>query len=192
VGIFMLSRSLFCFGLAALTLAAPVRAQSDSAPVAAPAADLSDYRLGTGDRVRIITFGEPSLTGEFQVSGVGTISLPLIGDIKAAGATTNELQSGITSALKNGFLNNPSISVEVLQYRPFYILGEVNKPGEYPYSIGATVMNAVATASGFTYRASKHKVMIKHANEREEKPYTLDPNTPVLPGDTIRVPERHF
>lgn len=188
----MLSRSIASFGFLLLMMSAPAVSQPTDAAPAAPSADLSDYQLGSGDHVRVITYGEPSLTGEFQISGVGTISLPLIGEIKAAGATTTQLQSSIVAALKNGYMTNPSVSVEVLSYRPYYILGEVNKPGQYPYTNGATVLNAVATASGFTYRANKHKVMIKHGGESDQKLYPLDPNTPILPGDSITVLERHF
>ena len=166
--------------------------KSDAVAAPAPAANLQDYRLGAGDHIRVMTFNEASLTGEFEISSAGTISLPLIGDVHAAGATTVDLQNRITAALKDGFINNPSVSVQVLTYRPFYILGEVNKPGQYPYTSAATVLNAVATATGFTYRANTHKVMIKHAGEAAEKLYLLDASTEVSPGDTIRILERHF
>ena len=150
------------------------------------------YHLGSGDKVRIITFGEGALTGEFVVSGAGTISLPLIGDIRALGLTTGELQINIQNALKNGFLTDPKVNVEVLNYRPFYILGEVTKPGEYPFTNGLTVLNAVATANGFTYRADTHHVFIKRANDTAERELDLTTTTPVEPGDTIRVKERFF
>ena len=150
------------------------------------------YRLGSGDKVRIQTFGENALTGEFNVSGGGTVSLPLVGDIRAQGLTTGELQIAIQNALKNGYLTDPQVSVEVLNYRPFYILGEVTKPGEYPFTNGLTVLNAVATANGFTYRADTHKVFIKRANETAEHELDLTTTTPVEPGDTIRVKERFF
>ncbi len=150
------------------------------------------YRLGPADKVRIITFDEASLTGEFVVSGSGTISLPLIGDVKAAGLTTAELQTEIQTTLSNGYLKDPKVNVEVLNYRPFYILGEVTKPGEYPYVNGLTVLNAVATANGFTYRADTHRVYIKRADETAEHEVDLTTTTPVEPGDTIRVKERYF
>jgi polysaccharide export outer membrane protein len=150
------------------------------------------YRLGTGDRVRVIVFGEDQLTGEFEVSGAGLISLPLIGNISAQGLTTVELQKVITTALSDGYLQDPRVSIEVLTYRPFYILGEVNKPGEYPYTDNLTVLNAVATANGFTYRAATRRVYIKHKNEPNEKLYPLTSSTIILPGDTIRIGERYF
>jgi len=150
------------------------------------------YRLGAADKVRVITFGEVALTGEFVVSGAGNISLPLIGDTRAQGLTTSELAQSIQTALKNGYLTDPKFSVEVLNYRPFYILGEVTKPGEYPYTNGLTVLNAVATANGFTYRADTHRVFIKRANETAEHEVDLTTTTPVAPGDTIRIKERFF
>lgn len=159
----------------------------------APARGLGDdYRLGSGDKIRVIVFGEDSLSGQFVVSGNGKISLPLVGDVNAANLTVSEFQSEVSAALSNGYLKDPKISIEVLTYRPFYILGEVNKPGEYPYSNGLTVLNAVATAGGFSYRAQTKKVFIRHATETSEKPQPLSSQTPVAPGDTIRIAERFF
>jgi protein involved in polysaccharide export with SLBB domain len=152
-----------------------------------------EYRLGSGDKLRISVFGEDTLSGEFLVpGGAGLIAFPLIGDVQAAGLTVNELQAEIESKLKPDYLKDPHVSIEVLNYRPFYILGEVMKPGEYPYTSGLTVLNAVATANGFTYRANTHKVYIKRANSTKEKQYPLDATTVVQPGDTIRIGERFF
>jgi protein involved in polysaccharide export with SLBB domain len=151
-----------------------------------------EYHLGAGDKLRIIVFGEDSLTGEFFVSGGGKIAFPLIGDVDAVGLTIPQLQAAIGAKLSDGYLKQPRVSAEVLNYRPFYILGEVMKPGEYPYTNGLTVLNAVATASGFTYRADTHKVFIKRAATSAEEQFPLTPGTPVLPGDTIRIGERFF
>ncbi len=150
------------------------------------------YRLGSGDRVRIIVFNEPTLTGEFDVSSAGTVSMPLIGEIKAQAATTTELQTRIAASLAAGYLKDPRVSVEVLNYRPFYILGEVGKPGSYPYTNGLTVLNAVATANGFTYRADQRHVFIKRDDGGPEQAFDLTTQTPVAPGDTIRIGERYF
>ena len=185
----------------ALTLAAGT-AVAQTAPDAAPAlqsaapamapADMG-YRLGAGDKVRIIVFGEDSLTGEYLVpGGAGKISFPLVGDITAGGLTVGELEKELVDALSDGFLKQPRVSIEVLEYRPFFILGEVMKPGEYPYTNGLTVLNAVATANGFTYRADTHKVYIKRATDTKEQQYQLTTSTPVEPGDTIRIGERFF
>jgi polysaccharide export outer membrane protein len=158
----------------------------------APATAL-DYKLGAGDKVRIIVFGEADLTGEFDVpGGGGTIAFPLVGDVRAGGLSVGELQAEIEAKLKDGYLKEPHVSIEVLNYRPFYILGEVTKPGEYPYTNGLTVLNAVATANGFTYRADTRHVFIKRANDPVEHEYPLTSETSVAPGDTIRIKERFF
>ena len=182
--------------LAGLLFAGAALAQAPAS--ADPAANASspvtdfEYHLGAGDKVRIIVFGEDSLTGEFFVSSAGTVSFPLIGDISAAGLTIPELQKAIETKLADGYLKQPKVSAEVLNYRPFYILGEVMKPGEYPYTSGLTVLNAVATAEGFTYRADTHKVYIKRATSLGEHEFPLTTATPVEPGDTIRIGERFF
>lgn len=154
--------------------------------------EVPEYRLGSADKIRVITYGEESLTGEFTVGGSGKVSLPLIGEVEAVGLTAREFQERVEAALKNGYLKDPRVSVEVLNYRPFYILGEVNKPGEYPYTNGLTVLNAVATAEGFTYRANKGKVFIKRADATKEEEFPLTGTTKVAPGDTIRIGERFF
>lgn len=154
--------------------------------------EVPEYRLGSGDKIRVITYGEESLTGEFQVGGTGKVSMPLVGELPAAGLTAREFQTNVENALKEGYLKDPRVSVEVLNYRPFYILGEVTKPGEYPYTNGLTVLNAVATANGFTYRANKGRVYIKRADGQKEEEYPLTGTTKVAPGDTIRIGERFF
>lgn len=151
-----------------------------------------EYKLGPGDKIRIIVFGEPDLGGEFVVSGEGTVSLPLIGDQRSTGLTSAQLQKQIEASLSDGYLKDPRVNVEVLTFRPFYILGEVTSPGEYAYSNGLTVLNAVARASGFTYRADKRKVYIKRAGENDERSYPLTTSTLVEPGDTVRIGERYF
>lgn len=152
----------------------------------------NQYILGNGDRLRITVFGEPELSGEFVVDGAGQISMPLIGEITAAGMSIRELQRSLETHFRNGYLNNPRISAEILNYRPFYILGEVNRPGEYPYTNGLTVFNAVATAQGFTYRANKRDVFIRGVNDLSERKVELTSSLLVRPGDTIRIGERLF
>ncbi|EDX82072.1 Polysaccharide biosynthesis/export protein [Brevundimonas sp. BAL3] len=171
---------------------------------ALPVADLSgpaveegvrtvpEYRLGAADKVRVNVFGEEALTGEFLVGGSGKVSLPLLGEVQAAGLTISQFQEEIANALRQGYINEPRVSAEVLNYRPFYILGEVNKPGEYPYTNGLTVLNAVATAEGFTYRADTRRVYIKRADVGGEQAFPLTTATQVAPGDTIRIGERFF
>ncbi len=150
-----------------------------------------EYQLGPADQLRITVFNEPGLTGPYVVGAQGTIAYPLVGDIRAAGLTVPEFTEALRAALGE-FVRTPSVSVEVTNYRPFFILGEVQRPGTYPYQVDITVMNAVATAGGFTYRANRSRVFIRHANEAEERAYDLTVSTPVLPGDTVRIGERIF
>jgi len=172
--------------------AEPIAPQSAaSLPVSLAKVD-SDYRLGVADKVRVIVFDEPSLSGEFLVNANGSLSMPLIGEVPVAGSTASVVTEAIRHRLADGFLKEPRVSIDVLTFRPFYILGEVNKPGEYPYSSGLTVLNAVATAQGFTYRANKKRVVVKHAGETEESKEKLAPDLQVRPGDTIRIQERFF
>jgi len=171
---------------------AQVVAATPSVPAAAAASAGYEYKLGSGDKIRVIIFGEPDLSGEFTISGDGIVSLPLIRDVRAGGLTASQLQANVENAFKEGYLKDPRVSIEVLTFRPFYILGEVVKPGEYPYSNGITVVNAVALASGYTYRANQKKVFIRHAGATVEEEVPLSSATPVAPGDTIRIAERYF
>lgn len=148
--------------------------------------------LSPGDKLKITTYGEPALTGEFVISPAGTISFPLIGEVKAAGLPAADIQKTLTTALADGYVVNPRVTVDVANFRPIYILGEVNKPGEYPYAIGLTVRGAVAKADGFTYRANEKRVFIKSAGETAERGYKLTADIPVAPGDTLRIGERYF
>ena len=160
---------------------------AEAAPSLAPA-----YRLGSGDQIRVIVFGEEDLSGEFFVDGSGAVSLPLVGEVNAAGRTVQEFRTELEARLSDGYLNDPRVSAEVLNYRPFYILGEVDQSGEYPYTDGLTVLNAVARAGGFTYRANTRIVFIQRADANEEIEVTLSPTLRVMPGDTIRIAERFF
>jgi protein involved in polysaccharide export with SLBB domain len=185
--------------LLALLLALPVAAWAQpvsqaaiAAPDAPPAAVQSDYQLGAADKVRIIVFNEPSLSGEFFVNTAGALSLPLIGDVTARGKTLNQVAQAITDQLKGRYVLQPRVSIDVLTFRPFYILGEVNKAGEYPYSTGLTVDAAVALAGGFTYRANRKKVFVRHINDDQPERVELSPDLKVMPGDTIRIGERYW
>jgi protein involved in polysaccharide export with SLBB domain len=164
------------------------------APVAPDTAvrQSGEYRLGINDKVRLLVFDESELSGEFAVNSNGALSLPLIGDVPAAGKTASEVRQVIEQRLASGYLVNPRVSLEVRDFQPFYILGEVNKPGEYPYSDGLTVQQAVATAQGYTYRAEKKRVFIKKNGETREEEIRLSADTKISPGDTIRVGERYF
>lgn len=188
---------LSTFGASA-SIAAAAPQPATSAPSTPPdsdlnaAADLNDYRLGADDKVRILVYNEPNLTGEYTVNSGGLISFPLIGDVEALDRTTQQVKQDIEKKLAAGYLRAPQVSIDVLTYRPFYILGEVNKPGDYPYSAGLTVLRAVATANGFTYRADEKHVYLKHAGETKETRFDLKTDRPVKPGDTLRIGERYF
>lgn len=165
-----------------------------SAPTAAAVDPTTptEYLLGTGDKLRLTVFNEPSLSGEFEVNSGGLISIPLIGSIKAQGETAHGLETAITQKLSSGYMRDPRVNIEVLKYRPFYIIGEVSKPGEYPYRNGMNIMSAVAVAGGFTYRANDQTVNIRRAGQAQEYSYPVTTTTMVLPGDIVRVSERLF
>jgi polysaccharide export outer membrane protein len=164
------------------------------APRARVAETAAPYTLGPGDKLRITVFGEETLTGEYGVTGAGEVSFPLIGNIPAAGRTVEDLQTELAAKLGNGFLADPRVSAEIINYRPYYILGEVARPGQYDFAVGLTIEQAVAAAGGFTYRANSRKVFLKRATETRERLVDLreSPSFPVRPGDTIRIGERFF
>jgi polysaccharide export outer membrane protein len=157
-----------------------------------PAYASNDYVLGVGDKVKITTFGEADLSGDFEVSSTGSISMPLIGEVQATGHTVSQIQSTIASKLMQGYMKNPHVSIEVLGYRPFFIVGEVMKPGSYNYVNGMTVINAVAMAGGYTYRADKDDIKVKHGDTGEAKEEKVSETSIVHPGDVLNVAERFF
>lgn len=186
--------ALMCLMLAACSSSAP-SLESTTAPAAASATgsvSTAEYRLGAGDKVRIIVFGEQDLSGEFVVGDSGNIDLPLVGSVNAKGATVAQFQDRVVKSLKNGYLNDPKVSVEVLNYRPFFITGEVKNGGEYPYKAGLTVQDAVGVAGGYTYRAETSTAYLRRAGEDREIKVSLDSRVSINPGDSIRIPERFF
>jgi polysaccharide export outer membrane protein len=153
---------------------------------------LDAYRLDSGDKLRVTVFGQMDLTDEYSVDGSGRVTLPLIDPVSARGQTTEELARGLEAALREKLLRNPSVSVEVTQYRPFFILGEVNQPGQYAYVNGLTVRTAAAIAGGFTYRASRAGVTITRRLDGAMLEGSATMDAPIMPGDTIIVAERLF
>ena len=151
-----------------------------------------DYRLGSGDKVRVIVFGEQDLSGEFVVGDNGNVDLPLIGSVEARGATVPELQGRIVRKLRDGYLNDPKVSVEVLNYRPFFITGEVKNGGEHPFKAGLTIQDAVGVAGGYTSRAETTYAYLRRAGADREVKVSLTTRVAVSPGDSIRIPERFF
>lgn len=177
---------------AAAVLLASCGGMVDSVPTARVAAEVPVYRLGADDKVRINVYGEDALNAEYLVGSDGSISFPLLGMVQAKGLTLAELQALLTRRLGESVLNDPKVSVDIVEYRPFYVLGEVQKAGQYPYRTGMTVFAAIATAGGFTYRANEKTVMIQRYGETVERSFPLSPQTIIAPGDTIRVKERYF
>jgi polysaccharide export outer membrane protein len=164
----------------------------DAQPSANPA-EPGGYHLDVGDKVKVTVYGEDDLSGDFQVDGGGNVGMAMIGVVHAAGLTTEQFAASVQAKLKAGhFLVNPRVSAEVVNYRPFTILGEVNKPGEYPYENGMNVLNAVAVAGGWTYRANESTVYVRHKGSAHEEAETADDKTLIIPGDTVRVAERIF
>jgi len=155
-------------------------------------AQSSPYRLASGDKLHIAVFGEDNLTGDYTIAPDGNIAFPLVGTIRASGFTVPELQQAVTNSLANRYVQNPRVTVDASNLRPFYILGEVNKPGQYSYVPELTLLGAVATAQGFTYRADMSSVYIRHAREPSEQEYPVTATTMIEPGDTIRVTQRYF
>lgn len=160
--------------------------------VRAQAQDNQAYRLGAGDKIRVTVFNETDLSGDFDLSDQGAVSLPLIGNVPLAGKTVNEAEAIVTQKYGANYLVNPRVSIEVLNYRPFFILGEVKNPGSYPYVAGMTVLNAVALAGGYTPRADKGDIRVKHVNSGDAADDKIGENDQILPGDVITVKERFF
>jgi polysaccharide export outer membrane protein len=158
-----------------------------------PNGDHAAYSLGPGDQVRIITFGEENLTGEFRVNDSGNVALPLVGAVHAGGLTSSQLEVAVATALKRANLvRNPSVAVEVIAYRPIYVLGEVNKPGQYPYQPGMTVVTAVAVAGGFTYRAVEGYAGVVRTADGTAVEGKATRQAFIQPGDVITIFERRF
>jgi polysaccharide export outer membrane protein len=158
-----------------------------------PAPSAAPYRLGPGDRIRILTYGVEQLSGPFRVGDSGNIDLPLLGSVHAAGLTTSELGNKIAAELvADQLMREPSVAVEVEEFRPVFILGEVNKPGEYPYKPGMTMLTAVAIAGGFTYRAVEDYALIVRVKDGSAAVGRVLPQGGVAPGDVVRIFERHF
>lgn len=148
------------------------------------------YLLGPGDQLRVNVYEEDDVSGEFEISDQGHISLPLIGPVQATGITLQELEKRVRLAFQDGYIRDPKISIEVLNYRPFYVIGEVNAPGSYPYRSGLSVLTAVAMGGGYTFRADEDDITVKRAGTTSGDPIKVSPDTIILPGDVVRVGER--
>ncbi len=158
----------------------------------APSSPEAPYRLGPGDQLRVIVFGQENLSRIYLVDASGFVSLPLIGAVPARGSTTFELEDRIAAALRRKYVKDPKVTVEVERHRPFFILGEVRNAGQYPYVAGMTVQTAVAIAGGFTPRARKSRVWLTRSVNGAAETRKVPLSWPIRPGDTINVKERFF
>jgi polysaccharide export outer membrane protein len=153
---------------------------------------LYGYRVGAGDRLSIKVLGQPDLAGEHIVDSTGKISLPLVNDLQVRGLTTSEIERVIGDRLRAGFLRNPSVAVQIVGTRPFFILGQVNQAGGFPYQTGMTVQNAIAIAGGYTPRADEGAVLVTRKSADGTRTFRVPVTTYVYPGDTIYIRERWF
>jgi polysaccharide export outer membrane protein len=165
---------------------------SEAQQQAIMAAATESPRLQAGEKIRVTVYGEASLSGDYQIDPSGYIALPLAGTVRAAGFTQPELEKELAKKFRSEYLRNPKVTVSVSEFRPFYILGEIEKPGSYPYSSGLNVMSAIAIAGGPTYRASRSSILVQHPGEGGMHEYPLTSTIPILPGDIIKVPQRYF
>ena len=166
----------------------------ENAYAAAPAAVTHDapYHLDAGDKLRVVVYGQEGLTNTYAIDAGGAITMPLIGAVPARGKTPAGLAADISARLRNGYIREPSVAVEVETYRPFFILGEVAAPGQYPYVPNMSVESAVAIAGGFSPRAKRDRVTLTHAGEQGSTRIVVPLGTSVSPGDTVLVGERWF
>ncbi|MFG3596698.1 polysaccharide biosynthesis/export family protein [Bradyrhizobium sp. RDI18] len=158
----------------------------------APARYDAAYHLDAGDKLRVVVYGQEGLTNTYAIDAGGAITMPLIGSVRARGRTTAGLAAEISAKLRAGFIREPSVAVEIEAYRPFFILGEVAAPGQYPYVPNMTVESAVAIAGGFSPRARRDSVTVTHTDASGTSRFTVPPGSPISPGDTVMVSERWF
>jgi polysaccharide export outer membrane protein len=182
-------------GFSSRRMAAPapaVYAAPMPMPMPIPVAYDAAYKLDAGDRLRIVIYGQEGLTNTYSIDAGGSITLPLIGSVPARGRTPAGLAAEITTRLRNGYIREPSVAVEIEAYRPFFILGEVAAPGQYPYVPNMSVESAVAIAGGFSPRARRDRVTLTHTDAGGSIRAVVPLGTPINPGDTVLVGERWF
>jgi protein involved in polysaccharide export with SLBB domain len=148
------------------------------------------YVLGANDQIHVVVYNEPTITGDYMIDGAGNLSVPAAGRVRAAGLTAEQLERKLTAKLNSGILKDARVTVQVSNYAPFYIRGEVKKPGEFPYKPGLTLGDAVALAGGYTYRANESQAFVRAAGAGTEISRSLAVDPPIAPGDNIRIPER--
>ena len=157
-----------------------------------PVPALAPYQLGPGDQIDVVVFGEDNLSGVYDLDESGSFSLPLAGPVRVDGKTAREAEVAITARLADGLVTDPKVSVNVKRYRPIYVVGEVQKPGAYPSYGSTSVLNAVALAGGYTYRARNSEITVIRYGDPAHRSVPLSETDSVMPGDTLTVPERWF
>src|ERR1039457_7488038 len=162
-----------------------------AAPALAQPTD-SDYRLGPGDRIIIKVFGEEDLSMDFRLNDTGRLNYPFLGELVVQGLTVAELEQLITRGLKGSYLRDPTVTVLIAEYRPFFVTGEVQKPGGFPYQAKLTVQKAIALGGGFTQRGSHSRIEVIRASDPQHKPVHVELTDPVFPGDIITVKQSIF
>jgi polysaccharide export outer membrane protein len=177
---------------APVLVAAPVAASPVAYVEPMPVRYDAAYHLDAGDKLRVVVYGQEGLTNTYAIDAGGSITMPLIGAVPARGRTTAGLAQEIAVKLRNGFIREPSVAVEIESYRPFFILGEVAAPGQYPYVPNMTVESAVAIAGGFSPRARRDRVTVTHTDASGTGRFVVPPGTSLSPGDTVLVGERWF
>lgn len=188
----MVTRRSLCRGTATIALAIGLAACGiNSIDLPPPPAEPPVYRLAPGDKVALAVFGQTDTSGQFDVNADGNISVPLVGSVPAAGRTLAELRTDLGKRL-NRFIVNPRFTIDIVTYRQIFVLGEVQKPGGYPYNVGLTVQQAVALAGGFTRRAITDKVVLTRGVDGALKEYGVSPKDFMAPGDTLDIQRRVF
>ena len=161
--------------------------------VPAPGQELSSYKLGSGDTISIRVLGEEDLRRErVKLSDAGTVSFPILGELKVKGLTVGDLEEQITRGLKGRYLLNPQVTVSIEEYRPFFVNGMIERPGSYPFAPGMTVRKAISIAGGFRERAARDKLLIIRDDDAKQVSRRVDLNSPILPGDILTVEESFF
>jgi len=161
-------------------------------PMAGPLRYDTGYKLDAGDKLRVVVYGQEGLTNTYAIDAGGSITMPLIGQVRARGRTPALLAGEISAKLRHGYIREPSVAVEIESYRPFFILGEVAAPGQYPYVPNMTVESAIAIAGGFSPRAKRDMVTLTHTDASGAARYVVPLGTSLGPGDTVQVGERWF
>ena len=186
---------MVCSALLAMAILASgcsVGTLSEAEQQSLAAAATGPAKLQPGDKITVYVYGEDKLSGEYQLNQSGQISLPLAGTIEAKGLTQTELEQALAKKFRSEYLKNPKVTVTIATLQPYYVMGEVEKPGEFAYKSGLNVLTALAIAGGPTYRASRSTVQIQRRGESSMREYPISASVPILPGDVIKVPERYF